>query len=118
MRKLIVKRRNVSTASLMKIKIFIENDNGEVELGSVKCKEVGSLKNGETGEYEIANRRDRVFVVFNKVSPNEYHAVHQIPAGNKNVELFTGPRYTASQGNSFKIYTKADLKKLGNVDGW
>ncbi|MDR0777820.1 MAG: hypothetical protein LBE48_00050 [Methanomassiliicoccaceae archaeon] len=118
MRKLIVKRKNTFTASHMKVRIFIENVDGDVELGSVKCKEIGSLKNGETGEYEIPNKHDNIYLVYNKILPNDYYAVHKIPAGKKTIELFTSPTYSPRMGNSFEIYTKEDLNKLGLADGW
>jgi hypothetical protein len=118
MRKLIMKRKKTFTASLVKVRIFIENDLGELELGTVRCREVGSLKNGATGEYDIPNESVYVFVVFSKVLPNEFHTVHQIPAGDGNVELFTGPTLNPLMGNPFDIYTRDDLNELDNKKGW
>jgi len=118
MRKLILKRKKVFVASLVKIRVFLEDEKGELELGTVKCKEVGKLKNGGVLEYDIPNERIYVFVVFSKVLPNEYHFCYDIPAGDSNVELFTAPKLSPLKGNPFEIYSKQDLAALGMTDGW
>ena len=118
MRKLILKRKKAFVASLIKIKVFLEDDKGELELGTVKCKEIGTLKNGRTLEYDIPNERIYVFVVFSKILPNEYHFCYDIPAGDANVELFTAPKLNPVKGNPFEIYSKQDLIDLGKADGW
>ena len=118
MRKLILKRKKTFVASFGKIRAFIEDEQGELTLGGVKCREIGSLKNGGTGEYDITTESVYLFVVFSKVLPNEYHSCYQVPAGDETVELFTAPKINPIKGNPFEIFSKQDLIDLVKTDGW
>ncbi|MCL2333985.1 MAG: hypothetical protein FWC52_04260 [Candidatus Methanoplasma sp.] len=118
MRKLIFKRKKTFTASAAKVRVFIQDSQGELELGGIKCKEIGTLKNGETREYNIPSERVYAFIVFSKFDPVKYHAYYEIPAGNETVELFTGPTLNPVKGNPFSIFDKKDMVELSKEKGW
>ena len=118
MRKPIFKRRKTFTASAGKVRVFLQDNQGELELGGIKCKEIGTLKNGETAEYSIPNESIHVFIVFSKVAPQSYHAYYKIPEGSETVELFTPPRLNPALGNPFSIYDKKAMAEIGKEGGW
>ena len=118
MRKLVLKREKVFVACLGKIRIFVEDGQGSFSLGGISCRQLGVLKNGQTGEYEIPGESVKVFVVFSKVAPQKYYSYYQLPAGEETVELFTGPELNPGEGNPFKIFSKEDLINLGITGGW
>jgi hypothetical protein len=118
MRKLIFKRKKTFTASAGKVRVFIQDPHGELVLGSISCKEIGTLKNGETAEYSIPNERVYAFIVFSKVAPESYHSYYEIPAGEGTVELFTAPKLDPIKGNPFAIYDKKDMVELSKEKGW
>jgi hypothetical protein len=101
-------REKTIIACAAKIRIFIEDVDGKLILDGVKCKQIGSLKNGKTDTYAITSERVKLFVVFSHVAPQKYHAVCLLEADvrNQNVELFTAPMADAFAGNPFYIFTK------------
>ncbi|MDR3292632.1 MAG: hypothetical protein LBT20_00840 [Clostridiales bacterium] len=117
MRNLTIQREKSIIACLAKIRIFIEDEHGDLILDGIKCKQIGVLKNGETDSYSITSENIKVFVVFSKIAPQKYHAVRQLEAG-QNVELFTGPTGDPLAGNPFNIFTRQDLINSGIRGGW
>ncbi|MBP5755753.1 MAG: hypothetical protein J6W93_07900 [Clostridia bacterium] len=63
MRKLTFIRGRSAALSLRKLKVFIEDPySGAVDIQGVKCRELGSVKNGKTEVFEIGEYGARVFV--------------------------------------------------------
>lgn len=95
MRKLTIKRRKSIVASLMKVKIYIEDnkDYGRMIFG-YPCKEVGSLKNNSELVIEIDNNEHRIFA-------DVYVDMIIIPAGEEDVIISGKNVYSPFKGNPF-----------------
>jgi hypothetical protein len=117
MRKLTLKRKKTLISSMVKIRIFIEHSAGEFELDKIKCTEIGSLKNGETGQYEIPTGDVNLLVLYSKIFPNKNYTPYKIPAGSDDLELFTYP-WKIYARNPFVVNTKEELVTNGETDGW
>ena len=112
-RKLILKRKKTFVGSVGKTYVFLGDGQGEFVIKGIKCTEIGCLRNGDRGEYDIPTESVYVFVLGNKKYADEFHSCYQIPRGDKNVELLTAPSLSK---NKFEIFSKQDLADLGKKD--
>jgi hypothetical protein len=117
MRKLILRRKKTLVATLVKLRVFIEHVSGDLEINGVRYKEIGLLKSGSMGEYEIPNGNVHIAVVSSKINPWLYNTCYRIPAGEGTVELYASPELSPMKGNPFKIYGKEDRVNM-EKDGW
>jgi len=90
-RKLIMKRKKTMVAAVSKIYVFLGDGQGEFVIKGIKCTEVGTLKNGDSGEYDIPTESVYIFVSYSKKYPEGYHSHYQVPCGNISVKLFIAP---------------------------
>ena len=99
MRKLTIKRRKTIVASLMKVKIYIvdENDCQRVIMG-YPCKEIGRLKNNSELVIEIDNNEHRIFA-----DVDVYADMIIIPAGEEDVIISGKNVYSPFKGNPFVL---------------
>ena len=97
MRKLTIKRRKSIVASLMKVKVYIvdENDCQRVILGH-PCKEVGRLKNNSELVIEIDNKEHIIFA-----DADVYADMIIIPAGKEDVTISGKNMLNPFKGNPF-----------------
>lgn len=102
MRKLTIKRRKSIVASLMKVKIYIvdENDCQRVIWG-YPCKEVGRLKNNSELVVEINNNQHRIFADVTLQVADVYADMIIIPAGEEDVIISGKNVYSPFKGNPF-----------------
>jgi hypothetical protein len=83
---------------------------GLSQIFGVKYKQIGVLKNGETGEYDIPC--ESVYIFAGPIQTEGRYAYHEIPAGDRDVKLFTAPGKTV-----FGIYTEKRFTELGETKG-
>ena len=102
MRKLTIKRRKTIVASLMKVKIYIvdENDCQRVIMG-YPCKEIGRLKNNSELVIEIDNNEHRIFADVTLQMTDAYADMIIIPAGEEDVIISGKNVYSPFKGNPF-----------------
>lgn len=80
MRTLTVKRKKKFTASLAKMKVYIEDPQAnEITINDTPCRFLGTLKNGEEKSFEISESRAKVFVIADKLSKNFCNDFYEIP---------------------------------------
>ena len=102
MRKLTIKRRKSIVASLMKVKIYIEDnkDYGRIIFG-YPCKEVGRVKNNSELVIEIDNNEHRIFADVTLQVTDVYADMIIIPAGEEDVIISGKNVYSPFKGNPF-----------------
>ena len=114
-RKLILKRKKTIVGSASTIYVFLGDGQGDFVIKGIRCTELGSLKNGEKGEYDIPTESVYIFVLGNKKYADVAHSYYKVPRSDKSVELFMAPSLGE---NKLMLFSKQDLIKLGKTDGW
>lgn len=104
MRNLTIKRVKKYTASLMKMKVYIEDPVcAEMLINNVPCRKLGDLKNGEEKTFQIGEGEAKVFVIADKLSKNICNEFVQIPAGTEDVYLSGRNHLNPMAGNPFRF---------------
>ena len=115
MRKLTLKRKKSLVASIMKVKVYIEDENcNEIQIGGVPCRKLGTLKNGEEKTFEISEESAKLFVIVDKVSKNFCNDFYQLPAGNEDISLSGKNVFNPFAGNPFYFDGVTDENVLKN----
>lgn len=105
MRQLTIKRKKSFIASLAKIFVYLET-NEEIDSKIINgrlFKQVGSITNGNEISINISNVRTKLLIAYSKIMPEHFHVTYVIDEGDKNVILYTKPKFSPSQGNPFTI---------------
>ncbi len=104
MRKLIITRKKSCVATLVRMKVYIEDAvTGDTQINGVMCRKIGYLKSGQTAEFEIGENSARVYVVADKLSRNYCNDFADVPAGYEDV-YFTGKnKFNYFSGNAFRF---------------
>ncbi len=87
MRKLTVGRRNSYLGFAGKVKLYIEDTEGDTVICGVKCRLLGKLKNGEAATFEIDNESRKLFAIFYKWAKNLWNDMYKIPVGEDDIEV-------------------------------
>lgn len=103
MRKLTVTRRKTFVGCAGKLKIYIEDPTGDLEIQGVLCKKIGELKNGQTDSFEIEGSALRVFAIFDKLSANYCFDCYQLPEGEEDISLSGKCKLNPAVGNAFRF---------------
>ena len=103
MRLLKITRRKSFVACLAKMRVWIEDPAGDLTIGGVPCRLLGTLKNGEEGVFEIGEEAARVYVIADKLSRVFCSDFYQIPEGTEQVILEGENRYNPATGNAFRF---------------
>ena len=122
MRRLWIKRHKAAAASLVAMKVYIEDpENGDTDINGVLCRKLGSVKNGKKVHFNIGEEALKVFVVADKVSRNVYNEFVQLPEGWEDVFL-SGRNYLSPfSGNPFRFdgvqqeAVKENRKRVANA---
>ena len=114
MRKLTVKRRKTFVGCLGKVKIYIEDVNGDTELNGVKCRLLGKLKNNEAATYEIGNESCRLFAIYDKLSKGFCNDIYQIPEGEEDLEITGKAKFNPFMGNPFLFDGNENAEAMQN----
>lgn len=104
MRRLWIQRHKAAAASLVAMKVYIEDpENGDTDINGVLCRKLGLLKNGRKARFTIGEEARKVFVVADKASRNLYNEFAQLPEGQEDVFL-SGRNYLKPfSGNPFRF---------------
>jgi hypothetical protein len=115
MRTLTIKREKKFAACLGKDKVYIEDhQTGELVIGGVPCRKLGTLKNGETASFAIDNDAAKVFVIGDKLSRNMCNDFYQLPEGQEEVFLVGRNRYNPLNWNAFRFDNNNSPEVLKN----
>ncbi len=115
MRTLTITRGKTFVGCLGKLKLYIEDYNApEITILDTPCRKLGTLKNGETKNFEIPEEGVKVFAIFDKVSKGYCNEYYPIPAGNEPVVLTGKCKYNPANGNAFRFDGVTDEAVLEN----
>ncbi len=114
MRKLTVKRRKTFVGCSSKVKIYIEDFNGDTYINGIKCRLLGKLKNNECATYEIGNESYKLFAIYDNISKNYCNDYYTISAGASDVEVSGIAHLNPGGGNPFLFDGVTDEEALYN----
>ena len=123
MRNLTIKRTKSFVASLMKMKIYIEDPTSdEIVINNVRCRKIGYLKNGEEKTFQIDERSAKVFVIADKLSKNYCNELYILPEGQEDIFLSGKNKFNLASGNAFRFDNNineavSDNRKRGTRKG-
>jgi len=104
LRKLIVKRKKQIVASAVKVRVCIKTEEaGDLHFKDVNLKLLGKLKNGKELVVDIPQTAVDIYVVFDKLLPQKFHAKYHVEAGETSETLHTFSRFNPFKGNPFMI---------------
>lgn len=104
MRRLTINRKKKLIACAMKVYIYLETKQDEdIILDGILCKKIGSIKNGKSISFDIPNEKCIVFVCFDRFLPDRFKTGYIVNSGEKDVVLYTYPKYNPFMGNPFLI---------------
>ena len=118
MRKLTLKRKKQFVAMAVKVRICVRTEEEpDIKLVDANLKIVGYLKRAESIEFEIPNDATEVYLVFDKLLPQKFHAKYLVDAGEEDVTLYTQARFNPFKGNPFvitdgEVITKEDKQRM------
>lgn len=103
MRKLTIKRKKSFVASLAKLKVYIEDPAGELDITGIKCRLLGTLANGEEKSFYIEENAAKIFVIADKMSRDYCYDCRNIPEGNEDIYLTGKNAFNPATGNAFRF---------------
>ena len=103
MRKLTIKRKKSFVASLAKLKVYIEDPAGELDITGIKCRLLGTLANGEEKSFYIEENAAKVFVIADKMSRDYFYDCSNLPDGNEDIYLTGKNAFNPATGNAFRF---------------
>jgi hypothetical protein len=104
MRNLTITRQKSFVASLVKLKVYIEDPvAGELTINNIRCRKLGTLKNGETKTFAIDDWAANVFVISDKLSRNYSDDYFQLPEGPWDICLTGKNDFNPVSGNAFRF---------------
>lgn len=103
MRKLTIKRKKSFVASLAKLKVYIEDPAGELDITGIKCRMLGTLANGEEKSFYIEENAAKVFVIADKMSRDYCYDCRNLPEGNEDIYLTGKNAFNPATGNAFRF---------------
>lgn len=113
MRKLTVKRRKAFAGCLAKVKLYIEDANGDTEINCTRCRLLCKLKNNESATYEIGNESRKLFSIYDKITEKRCSDTYVIPEGEEDIEVSGVVKLDTSMGNPF-IFDGNTIKTIYN----
>lgn len=103
MRKLTIKRKKSFVASLAKLKVYIEDPAGELDITGIKCRLLGTLANGEEKSFYIEENAAKVFVIADKMSRDYCYDCRNLPEVNEDIYLTGKNAFNPATGNAFRF---------------
>ena len=83
MRRLWIHRRKSSAARMRKMKVYVEDPEGDALINGFLCRQLGELKNGQMRAFSVGNQALRVFVVadsFSRDLNNAFAVISEVDA--------------------------------------
>lgn len=124
MRRLTITREKSFVGSMGKLKIYIEDAAGDMNIQGVNCRRLGELKNGQTGEFIVGDEPAKVYVIADNLSKNYCCDFYQLPAGDQDVALSGVCKFNPGTGNAFRFNGNEDNQEAmaqrakGRKKGW
>lgn len=123
MRNLIIQRRKTFIASLITMKVYIEDIySNDLVINNIPCRKIGELKNGEQKSFLIDEYQRKVFVIADKISKNYCNDFYIIPTGYNDVFLTGQNKFDLTTGNAFRFDNNNNInvieaRKKGSYKG-
>lgn len=115
MRFLTIRRTKSFVASLMKMKVYIEDyTSNELVINNVPCRKLGELKNGEQVTFQIGDEAAKVFVIADKLSKGYCNEFYQLPYGPGDIFLTGKNKFSIASGNAFRFDNNNSEEVLAN----
>ena len=99
MRRLWIHRRKSPAARMKKMKVYVEDPEGDALINGFLCRQLGELKNGQMRAFSVGNQALRVFVVADSFSRDLNNAFAVISEGEEDAVL-SGRNVRTSLGKS------------------
>lgn len=104
MRNLTIQRQKSFVACLGKVGVWVEDaEGGTLTIDGTSCRKLGELKNGETKNFLIDDREQKVFVIVDQLSKDWCYDVYPLPAGTEDIFLTGKHKYAPHSGNPFRF---------------
>ncbi len=114
MRKLTILRNKSFVGCAAKLKVYIQDAQGQTEINGVKCKLLGKIANGEKLTFEIANGKLKVFVIADALSKNYCNDFYVLEDNENDVTLSGGCKFNPMIGNAFRFDNNTNKEALEN----
>ena len=115
MRKLTIKRNKTFVASMMKMKVYIEDHStDELVINDIPCRFLGEIKNGEEQTFEIGDEAARLFVIADKLSKDYCNDLYELPEGHEDIYLTGKNKFNMNNGNAFRFDNNDSPAALAN----
>ncbi len=115
MRNLTIHRKKSFTASLVTMKVYIEDhDAPELHINNIPCRKLGVLKNGQIATFSIPEQEAKLFVIADSVSKEFCSDFYPLPAGSDDVHLTGKNHLNPAKGNAFLFDGVTDQAVLDN----
>lgn len=115
MRNLTIQRAKRFVASLVAMKVYIEDPTqNDLVISGVPCRKLGDLKNGETKTFAVDEGEAKIFVIADKLSKNYTNEFYQLPAGTEDICLSGKNHFNPMAGNPFYFDNVTDEQVLKN----
>lgn len=111
MRYLTIKCKKSFVACLAAMKVYIEDPAaGDLTINGIRCRKLGTLKNGEKGNFRISEAPAKVFVIADQFSEEFCNDFYLLPAGQESITLSGRCRLNPAAGNPFR-FSRVDKEK-------
>ncbi len=114
MRNLTIQREKTWVASMVKMKVYIEDAEGDLEIRGVRCHKLGVVENGETATFQISEGTAKLFVIGGKCSRNYCNELYILPEGQEDVVLTGKNQFNLFTGNAFRFHNNETPEVLQN----
>lgn len=101
MRNLTIKRTKTFVGCAVKLKVYVEDASGEIQIKGIPCRKLGDLKNGESQTFAVWENSVRVFVIADNLSKDYCNEFYRLPEGQDDVFLSGKNRFNPANGNAF-----------------
>lgn len=98
MRTITINRKKSFVGSAMKMYVYIFSQDGNVNIGGMKYKLLGTLRNNGKLEFEISENAEKLHLCYWK-SENFFPLKYAIPQGTNNIQLNVKAKFNPFKGN-------------------
>ncbi len=101
MRKLTVKRDKTFVGCAMKAKIYLKDEHGDTLIDGNKCRFVTSIKNNSSETFDIDEKENIVYIIYDEASKGFCFGKKVVEAGTGDVLIHGKPKFSPFKGNPF-----------------
>lgn len=114
MRNVTIRREKRVAGCAAKLKVYLEDPQGDLKINDVPCRLLGKIKNGETVTFAIGNAAARLYVIADRLSRNYCNDYYPIPEGEEDLFLSGKTCLNFLSGNAFRFDGIADAAVVKN----